>query len=227
MAKISKKNNLTKNVREIQLSMDYPLEFKAGQFLMFKVPTPTGFVERAYSIASPPTQNQSLLFCYKALDGGVSTQFLDQAPHGTQIELRGPLGQFTIDDSLEPLILVATGTGMAPYRSMLLEYLDERRGQREIHLIFGVRSIQDIFWRDFLDGLAVAHKNFSYEITLSAPDESWSGLCGRVTDHLLPEIKRGIKTFYLCGSSAMVKDVRAKLINVGVAPTNIHFEIFS
>jgi len=226
-AKISKKNKLTSNIRELVLIPDNPLSFKAGQFLMVKIPSANGFVERAYSLASSPVQNQCLLFCYKLLDGGVSTQFLEKAPIGTEIELRGPLGKFAIDNSDQPLVMIATGTGIAPYRSMLLDYLDERQGERQIHLLFGIRSVQDIFWLDFLKELAAAHKNFSYEITLSEPDDKWDGLKGRVTDHILPEIDRGIKIFYLCGSPSMVKDVRAKLISNGMAAANIHFEIFT
>ena len=104
--------------------------------------------------------------------------------------------------------------------------LENKKTDKEIRLLFGVRSEEDIFWIDRLEALKQLSPLFDYQVTLSQPkaDGGWSGLRGRVTEHLLHHLVS--HKFYLCGSAAMVKDVRDVLLKNGIAGEQIHFEVF-
>jgi len=120
---------------------------------------------------------------------------------------------------------VATGAGIAPIMSIINNQLDKKQNTQKIILLFGVRSQEDIFFVNYLEKLN-KYLNFSYQITLSRPDENgeWTGLRGRVTDHIEGDFVG--HQIYLCGNATMVKDVREILINKKVEPKQIHFEIF-
>src|SRR5690606_15291054 len=122
-----------------------------------------------------------------------------------------------------------TGTGMSPIKSMLLHLLDQR-STRRVRLLFGVRSVQDLFYSDLLRGLEAHYPNFSSTIALSSPDPGrWAGPRGRVTDLVRDQVtpEQAARTeAYLCGSRAMVEDVTDLLRARGMGAEHIHTENF-
>lgn len=227
-SKLLKKTALTHDMWEFVLEKPVDFVFQAGQFVQFLIPDASApqAVLRSYSIASAPT-DETLMFCIKMLPeekNGKASKYLPTLNLGDTITFRGPEGRFVVaPESVRPKVFVATGSGIAPIRAMLYDEIFRFKNE-SLHLLFGVRSQHDVFWKEEFDDLCQQSKSFSYSVTLSQPENGWSGARGRVTEHLttLP----ADADWYLCGSLPMVKDVRAYLTQAGVPSKQIHFEIF-
>jgi ferredoxin-NADP reductase len=186
-----------------------PLRFRAGQWIDIFVDTPTGPEKRAYSIASDP-RAELVELAVTRVDDGVVSPVLHELPVGSEVTIAGPQGFFTRDEPAvtAPTLFVATGTGLAPLRSMLSEALEGEHAP--FTLLFGCRTPDDILWRDDLEAWAERHTNFRLEVTLSRPDTSWRGRSGYVQTHV-PELARalGEPHVFICGLNHMVSEVRA------------------
>ncbi len=222
-AEVSRIRDVTHDVRAIELRLLEPGEitFKAGQFVSFEVPK-EGVpypVTRPYSIASSPHQHDSLLLLLNLVKDGPGSSYLFGLREGSRTEFKGPAGAFYLrDDGTKDLLFVATGTGIAPFRSMILTQL-ERSTSQSVTLFWGLRSQRDLYLQDELKELTQAYPKFSCVTTLSRPEPGWEGCRGRVTALIDPRISsvRNLAV-YLCGGSGMIKDVTA-LINVrGLCP---------
>ncbi len=222
---LEKKEFLTKDIIELYFEKPATLSFVAGQFLQFMIPVAGGTtVPRSYSMASAPDDTQ-LRFCVKILPEGKASQHFAAMAVGDKVAVRGPLGHFTHPHP-GAIDAIATGAGITPIMSIIRDELIYKQSDFPIHLIFGVRHQQDIFWQQELQDLSIQYPTFTYTLTLSqgATDSSWQGATGRVTTHM-PATTVG-KDFYLCGSTEMVKDTRALLLAKGVDGKKIHLEIF-
>ena len=223
-AQVERIRDLTHDVREIELRLKEPpaIAFKAGQFLSFEVGRDAlnRTIVRPYSIASPPGQQGRVLLVLNLVQGGPGSTYLFSLRVGDETQFKGPTGAFYLrDDPARDLLFVATGTGIAPLRSMLYA-LSERGGfPRQVTLYWGLRSKRDLYYQDELEALARAHPNFSFVTTLSRPEEGWAGERGRVT----PLVEARIASVqnlavYLCGNEGMIKDVTAVLQKKGLCP---------
>ncbi len=221
-AQVSRIRDLTYDVREISLHLVDPpqLDFKAGQFISFEV-----FNEglkrplvRPYSIASPPSQREITLVL-NLIAGGPGSTYLFSLKAGDKTRFTGPAGSFYLrEDVTRDLLFVATGTGIAPFRSMLLT-LFERGVSRPVTLYWGLRSQRDLYYQEELEGLARAHQNFACVTTLSRPENGWAGERGRVT-RLVEERVSSVKDLavYLCGNNGMIKAVTEMVRKKGLCP---------
>ena len=232
LATCTQKKKLCDWVYEIKfkLSEGKNLTFSAGQFVLWDVPLVDNFDDiqpRAYSIASPPCENTELTFAFGYKEGGRAGRFVREAlKEGDEIRIQGPFGKFIIDDdSSKDYVFIATGCGVAPFRSHLKWLLEERGDTRPMHLFFGVRHEEDLFWVDEFDSLQERFPNFHAHISLSKPGDGWKGPRGRVTD-AMPEVLSDFSNIsaYVCGSPEMVKDVKEWLIGQGVAKGDVHAE---
>lgn len=217
-----KKIELAPAMLELHFSRPEGFEYEAGQFVQFLVPDGEKTVPRAYSLCSTPA-DAHLAFCVKILPDGKASTMFSNMNEGDEATMRGPRGKFTCP-SEHDMHLVATGAGIAPIIGIIKDELQNKQSDKHMHLLFGVRHNEDMFWEAELDALAEQYQNFSYQMCLSKPNETWDGLAGHVTEHV-PTNKLS-DAFYLCGSPAMVKDVRTKLVDAGVDKSLIHFEIF-
>lgn len=203
--------------------------FKAGQFILFQVPAAGNSADlqpRAYSIASSPDE-ADLLFVVKIKEGGRAGRWLrEDVREESEVTLLGPLGNFVMKDERDCLFL-CTGTGIAPFRSLVHDALF-RRDQRRIDLLFGVRHEADIFWRKEMEEIMAHHPNFRFHLALTQPIDTWQGLTGRVhtvAHTATPAISE--RSVYVCGSPAMVQDVKAAALNIwGVPKERMHCEGF-
>lgn len=226
-AKTERIRDLTHDVREIDFRLLAPPEisFKAGQFVSFEVVHPTFNrpVARPYSIVSPPSRRGEITLLLNLIPGGPGSTYLFSLKEGDETQFKGPTGAFYLrDDATRDLLFVATGTGIAPIRSMLLDRL-ERGPSRAITLYWGLRSERDLYYQDELEDLARRHANFTFLTTLSRPAGNWQGPTGRVT-RLVDERIASVTNLavYLCGNSGMIKDVSAIINARGLCP--IHRE---
>lgn len=232
-AKLVRSEALTEDVFHYDFEVtEGELVFKPGQFCMLKVEDGDKPVNRAYSIASLPSMDgKSFSLNIKLVPGGRGSEFLRGKKEGDEMSFMGPFGHFFLREDEESLkkdiVMVATGTGVAPFMSML-PHLFELGYQGKVTLLFGVRYKQDLFYVDQLREWEAQHENFHPVISLSRPEEDWEGDCGRVTDHLAETgLSNGNTKLYICGNGAMVKDVRAQALEMGVDKTDIHLEQYT
>lgn len=215
------------------LPVGQSLHFTAGQTVMFRV---APGVNRSMSIASPPSDTKEVLMCHDTSPMGPFSLWTIHAKVGDAIDIVGPLGMFTLDkESQRKKFLMATGTGIAPFRSMLLDVFESyqpRLAGRQVSavscqlaLYWGLRHETDIYWNDEFSDLAKRFPNFHYYLTLSQPQPSWKGLTGRVTAHLDAIIDVNAE-YYLCGSSGMIREVKQRLLDAHVPKEQIKNEAF-
>jgi CDP-4-dehydro-6-deoxyglucose reductase len=171
-------------------------------------------ITRAYSIASPPDGNRFELCLNRVRDGHLSPYLFTLNP-GDTVEMRGPYGTFILRDPPNDSVLVANGTGIAPFRAMLPARL-ARDAAHRITLLFGVRHEHDLLYRAEFEALERRHLNFRFWPTLTRPEAGWTGRKGRVQQHLTEVVgcQRDLDV-YICGLREMVDEVRAMLRSIG------------
>ncbi len=226
-AKLSEKTQYTDKFFGFEFELTHPhvMTFEAGQYVSIQV-APTG-ERRSYSICSTPAIDHSFELLVDISPNGLGANFLKNLKIGDEVNVLGPLGHFTLSQSGESAIaLVATGSGIAPLRSMILDLLQNKGDTRQITLYWGLRYAADMFWLEDLEDLAEKFSNFHFYPTLSQPAPEWTLSSGRVTD-LLQVHKFTPKTgFYLCGNAPMMKDATNLLLAKGVESSYIHQESF-
>jgi len=202
--------------------------FVAGQWLSFKTTKPDGEeITRAYSIASPPSEDNRFALCLNRVQDGFTSNYLCDMKAGDEIACSGPFGDFILRPPLRDTVFIATGTGIAPFRSMLHWLLAEesRHQGKQLSLVFGNRTEKDIYYHAEFLQLAAAHSNFHYLPTLSRGSENWPGLQGYVQEHV-PAITQGRTDMhaYICGLDKMVKANRELLKSLGCDRKSILYE---
>lgn len=199
------------------------LDFEPGQFVSLTATIEDKPITRAYSIAGSPAPNRFEL-CLNQVRGGRLSPHLFGMQPGDSISFKGPLGTFVWRKPVGPSILVATGTGIAPFRSMLQEELAGDNGA-PITLIEGARYEYGLLYREEFEELAARYARFRFWPTVTRPGDAWSGRTGRVQPHLL-EALGGSTGFhvYACGLKEMVDDVRAILKSLGFERKQIVYE---
>jgi ferredoxin-NADP reductase len=202
------------------------LKFLPGQSVHIEVALngrPTPF---AYSIASPPNEDNRFEICLKGVSKGSPADSLRELKEGTQVRVTHPQGNFVLQQPVGDAIFLAAGTGIAPIRSMVhwLMRSGNHQGSR-VWLFFGARDHESLFFDHEFSELARKHSNFHYLPTLSRAHEEWPGARGHVQEHFL---RMGPWTnpmhAYLCGPPAMVNDVRKSLSEQGWPDGLVHFD---
>jgi len=214
---------LTHDVRQLDCELIEPSEihFKAGQFVSFEVPDPrTGrTVTRPYSIASAPSSSRTISLLLNLVPQGPGSTYLFSLKEGDRTQFTGPAGNFYLrEDQGRDLLLVATGTGIAPLRSMLFANA-ERAAPSRTTLFWGLRSQRDLYYQEELTSLTRDLPGSSYLVTLSRPEPGWTGASGRVTAVVREQIHDVRRlAVYLCGNSGMIAEVTAIIQSKGLCP---------
>ena len=195
--------------------------FVPGQWLSVKATTPEGDeITRAYSIASAPSANSDFAFCLNRVQNGFMSNYLCDLKEGAEIFFQGPFGDFILRPPLRDTLFIATGTGIAPFRSMVQglfnQTVEHRAADRsaaapvapvaqQLWLLFGARFEQDIYYREEFERLAAEHPNFHFMPTLSRGGPQWRGLRGYVQEHVKEVVgRRRDMRAYICGLDRMV-----------------------
>lgn len=222
-AEVSRITDLTHDVRELEIVLTVPnsIEFRAGQSISLSVwhPRLNRHVQRQYSIASPPSQHQKVTLLFNRVQDGPGTGYLFGLQESDPIEFQGPEGSFFLEEKPgRDLVFIATGTGIAPFRSMLYTFLEQREAGT-LTLYWGLRSQRDLYYQSELEGLAQQHANFSFVTTLSRPEKGWKGAIGRVTSLVENQISSvNNVTFFLCGNGGMIQDTTEIIRKKGLCP---------
>lgn len=227
-ARVHSIRDLTHDVREIDFRLIEPKEivFKAGQFISFELLAPrTGrHVVRPYSIASSPAEPDHVTIVFNRIPEGVGSTYLFGLAPGAEVTFQGPAGSFYLHDRSRDCLFVATGTGIAPIRSMLLD-LFASPDHGTIRLYWGLRSPRDLYYQEDLQAWAAADRRFSFTTTLSNAGAGWKGAVGRVTVLVEKQITSVTNlAVYLCGNHQMIDDVTRLIRAKGLCP--IYREIY-
>jgi ferredoxin-NADP reductase len=201
--------------RQFTFETESALEFVPGQFVSLVGDVGGKTITRAYSIASPPAGNRFDLCLNLVEDGLFSPVLFGMAP-GELVEYKGPYGVFVFRNPPADSILVATGTGITPFRAMLHERLP-RETERQVTLVFGARHEHGLIYLREFEELAAKYPNFRFVPTLTRPGEGWKGLTGRVHAPVLELLgdRRDVDV-YICGMAEMVNELRTALKEKGL-----------
>jgi ferredoxin-NADP reductase len=202
--------------------------FVAGQWLSFKTNKADGEeITRAYSIASPPGDDNRFALCLNRVQDGFMSNSLCDMKKGEEISVQGPFGDFILRPPMRDTFFIATGTGIAPFRSMLHWLLADpvRHQHKQLSLLFGNRTEGDIYYHEEFLKLAAQHANFHYLPTLSRGGTGWQGLRGYVQEHVREVAEaRSDMHAYICGLDKMVKANRELLKGLGWDRRSILYE---
>jgi ferredoxin-NADP reductase len=219
-------DSLSYNVRGFRLKLAEPstVSFKAGQFIILNVPKEGKIVKRAYSIASPPFEPSIIELCIQHVDGGIASTYFWQLKEGDSVSIFGPHGTFLLKEPLDyDPVFMATGTGVAPLRSMIRTLL-HMNCTRDIWLLFGTRYEHALLYESEFRTLAGLRRNFHYIPTVSRPKD-WKGETGHLQQTFQKHIKDyASKEVYLCGWLQVVKAMCQDLEGFGVPKDKLHYE---
>jgi ferredoxin-NADP reductase len=201
--------------RQFTFETEEDLLFVPGQFVSLVSQNGEKTITRAYSIASPPAGNRFDL-CLNLVEDGTFTPLLFRMSPGDLVDYKGPYGVFVFRNPLSDSIMVATGTGITPFRSMLQERLPKER-ERQFTLVFGARHEHGLLYKDEFEELGARYPNFRFVPTLTRPGGGWTGLSGRVHAHVEAELgaRRDVDV-YICGMAEMVNELRSALKEKGL-----------
>ena len=204
-------------------------EFVPGQFVTLDLPIHEKPNKRwrSYSIASWPDGTNVFELLIVLAEGGLGTHYLfTDIVVGSELTFRGPQGIFVLPNVLDKdIFLVCTGTGLAPFRSMINHIHRHKISFKNIYLIFGCRKKSDLLYYDELKSFQDKLPGFHYLPTLSR--EEWEGHHGYV--HPVYEslcTERQPALFFLCGWKNMIDDAKKKILELGYDRKAIHQELY-
>ncbi|RIL08562.1 MAG: hypothetical protein DCC75_08580 [Proteobacteria bacterium] len=251
-ATLVERKELTPELLQLFIRPDAPpAKFIPGQYVAIglpgSAPRPPGFPEEeipaepgkmiklAYSIGSSPDDPSVLEFYLAVLPQGALTSRIVSLKPGDRLFMAPKVtGTFTLEGVPEDhnLMLVSTGTGIAPYISMLRSKNTWTPG-RKISIVHGVRYESDLAYKEELSELANSHSSFSYYNIVSRPGAEWRGEKGYVQRYFQEErilLDPGRDHVYLCGNPGMIDQMEEWLLSKGYKehsrkqPGNLHLE---
>ena len=222
-------------------------DFKPGQFVTLDLPIHEKPNKRwrSYSISSWPNASNQFELCIVLLQNGAGTNYLfNQVEVGTEISFRGPAGVFTLPDQFQKdVFLVCTGTGIAPFRSMIHHIVNERIAHKKIHLIFGCRQFGDLLYADEFAELMKLDPDFYFYTAVSREQLSEvsryrkSGYVHEIYEDICKNMNTAESrqdgndgpepvNFYLCGWRGMVDEAKDRILQLGYDHKSVHLEIY-
>lgn len=190
-------------VIKLKTPSNMPFQFHAGQYVDIMLNGKT----RSYSIANAPTNGENIIELHVRYHAsGIFSEFIwNEAREQSLLRFRGPLGNFYLRDTNKPIILVCTGTGFAPIKS-IIEHMLATNNQRSVTLYWGNRDIEDFY---MLELMISWQKQLNIKINLCLSRKSAAGFVhGRVTNAILNDFTDLANyEVYACGNPKMTEDV--------------------
>ena len=233
--------DLGPGVRHIGFRRDpaCPLSFKPGQFMTLLLDDAGGQLKRNYSIATiPDSHNRDcdidiIEIALTYVENGRASEQLFAIKKGDRLPAVGPSGRLILhEEHVTPrrLVLVATGTGVSPYRAMLPQFADflTQDSTREIELIFGIRTPEHVLYESDFIAFAEAHSNFTFHCCYSRqmPTTPSAYQHSGYVQHFLTTrpLSAEEDIVYLCGNPAMIDEAYAHLKEEGFTVHNVRRE---
>jgi CDP-4-dehydro-6-deoxyglucose reductase len=235
-ARLARARMLTPGVRELTFERvdGQPMPLEPGQWVSVVLPVGVAeeaAIKRSYSVASAPDGSPRFEIALTRVQGGPGSTWLMSLEPGTVLRFIGPQGFFTrAATNASPSLMIATGTGVTPMRSMMRAAI--AAGSRvPLWLLFGVRHDVDVVYREEFEAMARDHDFVRFEPSLSQPPEGWAGRRGYVQTHVrelwaeLESKGAGAPHAYICGLERMVGSVRELLRkDMGLPRQQVHGE---
>ncbi len=199
---------------------------RAGQHVDVRLTAEDGYqAQRSYSIASAPEDEALVLTVERLEDGEVSPYLADELRVGDELELRGPIGGYFVWEESQggPLLLVAGGSGIVPFRAMLRHH-EATDSTVPVRVLYSSRSLDEVIYR----GELLTRDDVQFTLTRNWPDD-WTGHRGRIDSEMLAEVSwppEQHPLIYICGPSGFVETAAAALVENEHAPTRIRTERF-
>lgn len=225
-ARLVEKQQLSPSVWRFRFETAVPMYYHSGQFVNLK--NDAGLV-RSYSLASLPTEDEFLEIQVGNVTGGkMSNWLVNNFSIGMHIDIEGPNGHcFYSDGPDHPVLMIGTGTGLAPLFGILRDALHQgHRG--DIHLYHGACCAEELYLHETLTAMAQKHENFHYYGCVSDEDPAEGIKSGYAADIALsahPAL-RGWKVF-LCGAPDMVKKTGKMAFLSGASMSDISSDAFT
>jgi len=220
---------IAKDTVRLVIRLDRPMGFNAGQYMRFQIPGHPG-VDRTWSIASAPTSPEELEFQISNVPGGVGTEgwLFSSAKVGDQVTMSGPYGRFVLrtwED--KPVVMLASGTGLAPLASMVRHALVNGEYEGHITLYAGARTPEELYDVEEFRALEEEFADqFTYQPCVSGA-EADGFRHGRVNEVMEADFDRlGGHQGYICGSPAMVESSLKSMMGKRLFPRDIFHEDF-
>ena len=229
---LSAVTSLTHDMRMLEVELQKPLKFWAGQFVELSVPS-VG-VARSYSMASTQSTPTKLQFIIRKYPDGAFSALIDTTLEpGTALQVKGPYGMcFRREERPGPMVLVGGGSGMSPLWSILQDHMQSGE-QRPIRFFYGARARKDLFLLNEFAAIAGKLADFEFIPVLSqaTAEDAWSGETGFVheaVERILHEQRLpGEIDAYTCGPPPMIDAVLPVLQRLGVALDHTHVDKFT
>jgi ferredoxin--NADP+ reductase len=215
-----------------------PTPFEPGQYMTIGVMVEGKIVQRPYSVASPPVAagSDGYEFYVRLVQGGTFTPLLWRMPIGQGMRMIGPKGKFLLEPGDERThIFISSGTGNAPFISMMRQMLADGAVRRAVFLN-GVSHAHELGYRDVVeDWERSGEYPVTYIPTVSRPTDpvnaSWMGRTGRVESILAPVLDELSLTpansiAYICGNPDMILSAEETLLARGYPEEQVHKELY-
>jgi propane monooxygenase reductase component len=224
--------SLTHDIRMLEIELDKPLRFWAGQYVDLTIVEKN--ITRAFSMANAPSEGTRLEFIIKKYPDGQFSSLLDGGLEpGAALNAKGPYGTcFRREERPGPMLLIGGGSGMSPLWSILNDHIQSGE-QRPVRFFYGARTRADLFFLNEIAAIASKLRDFKFIPALSdaQPGSAWDGERGFIHEvvarHLKGEALPGPIDAYACGPVPMIDAVLPILQMSGVEPEHIHFDKFT
>jgi Na+-transporting NADH:ubiquinone oxidoreductase subunit F len=232
--KVEKIVDLTHDIKSLYLKLKpgEELKFAAGQYVQIKVPQygkSTEEVYRAYSIASSPSEKNSIQLIIRRVPQGICTTYVfDYLKEGDTLSLNGAYGDFYLRDTDREIICIAGGSGLAPIKS-ILHKMEEEGIQRKATFFFGCVGLRDLYYVDEMKAFENKIPGFRFVPALSGAkeDDNWTGETGLITEVVDRHVSDGSNAeAYLCGSPGMIDACIKVLHSKGITDDRIYYDKF-
>ncbi|MWL90671.1 2Fe-2S iron-sulfur cluster-binding protein [Cupriavidus sp. SW-Y-13] len=203
------------DVLHLQLALpdDEPFDFAPGQYLKVLLEDGT---HRSFSMASAPNGNVVDFHVRQIANGRFTSQQLPRLHAGDTLDVEIPHGSFSLHkEDYRPLLMVATGTGLAPIKSMLESLMDDPDCP-PVWLYWGMRTAADLYLHEEIASWGERLYDFQYVPVLSRGDDTWHGRRGYVHDAVAADLgDLSEHAIYLCGSPNMIHDAKQTFMALG------------
>ena len=225
--------DLTHDMKRFRLELKEPagMNYVPGQYVQLRCPAYDGNEEvyRAYSIASDPADRNVVELIIRLVPGGICTTWcFERLREGDEVVINGPYGEFRLSDTDAPMIFIAGGSGIAPFRCMLHHMRNTKCG-RQATFYFGANRVRELCLIDTMEAFEEQLENVSFVPVVAKPaeDEKWDGETGLVTE----AVARAFDDLaghegYLCGSPGMIDASVEVLKELGMREESIFYDKF-
>jgi ferredoxin-NADP reductase len=234
-AKVIRTEDATENTRRFWLEVPEleTFDFRPGQFVTLDLPIHEKKNKRwrSYSIASwPDGTNVFELVIVLMPQGAGSSYLFNDVEVGSELQFRGPQGIFTLPEPVDKdLFFICTGTGIAPFRSMVEYIYRNNIPHKNLYLVFGCRYKKDALYFEEMSELQQKLPSFQYIPTFSRETgenpEVRKGYVHNVYEEIINNKKEDAK-FYLCGWKNMVDEAKQRILALGYDKKDIHLELY-